>query len=323
MQEQRRQKVLQTRYQAAVESFVAKVCMDVNVIAVIVCGSLAYDTVWEKSDIDLTVIVRDQPLATTAYCLVEDDITINASILARSAFKRCMDRATGGSIMQAYLAKGRLVYTSDDSLRDYFVDFKRLGSQDIALTVMDKAGELIDIRHKCEKWLTVKKDLLYAQFYLLKAAEVMAQMEVCSLGEPPTRESVLRTMELAPELLAPFYAEALSHPYGESELVAALTAIDAFLLGKLALITRPIIDFMGEGQPKSVTMLARHFQQDSHFIIGLLDYLAEQQVLVKVAQTVRLTPKSRPVLEELAFLCLSTPLLYDKGATAHDHADEH
>lgn len=307
MQEQRRQKVLQTRYQAAVESFVANVCKDVNVIAVIVCGSLAYDTVWEKSDIDLTVIVRDQPLATTAYCLVEDDITINTSILARSAFKRCMDRATGGSITQAYLAKGTLVYTTDDSLQDYFVEFKRLGSQDIALTVMDKACELIDIRRKCEKWLTVKKDPLYAQFYLLKAAEVMAQMEVCSMGEPPTRESILRVMELAPELLAPFYSDALSHSYEETELLSAITEMDAFLLGKLELIKRPVVAFMGEGKPKSVTLLARYFQLDSHFIIGLLDYLAEQEVLVKVSQTIRLTSKSRPAVEELAFLYIPTP----------------
>lgn len=307
MQEQGQQKALQERYQAAVEFFVAKVSKDVNVIAVILCGSLAYDAVWEKSDIDMTVIVRDQPLATTAYCFVEDDITINASLLARSAFKRNLDCATGGSIPQAYLAKGRLVYTTDDSLFDYFAQFKRLGSQDIALTVMDKAGELIDIRRKCEKWLTVKKDRLYAQFYLLKAAEVMAQMEVCSIGEPPTRESIQRVMELTPELLAPFYTDALSHPYTESELLSAITAIDVFLLGKLELIKRPVVDFMGDGEPKSVTLLARHFQQESHSIIGLLEYLAEQEVLIKVAQTIRLTPKSRPAIEELAFLYIPTP----------------
>ena len=41
---------IKERYLAAVDSFVDKVRDDPNVIAVIVCGSLAYDVVWEKSD---------------------------------------------------------------------------------------------------------------------------------------------------------------------------------------------------------------------------------------------------------------------------------
>lgn len=49
---------LRERYLAAVDRFVEKVKPDPNVLAVIVSGSLAYDLLWEKSDIDMSVVVR-------------------------------------------------------------------------------------------------------------------------------------------------------------------------------------------------------------------------------------------------------------------------
>ena len=83
---------LKKRYMAAVDSFIDKIRVDPNVIAAIVCGSLAYDVIWEKSDIDMTVIIRDQHLATNSYCIIEDGITINVWIAERSTFKREMEK---------------------------------------------------------------------------------------------------------------------------------------------------------------------------------------------------------------------------------------
>lgn len=156
---------LQKRYRAATDSFVERVKKDANVIAVIVCGSLAYDTVWEKSDIDMTLIIRDQTLQQTSYCLDEDGIIINVQLFERSSFKRGMDRLLGGSMPQSYFAKGQMVYSSDESLYDYFDELRRMGSQDIARSLLWRACELIDIYHKCQKWLTVRKDARYTQFF--------------------------------------------------------------------------------------------------------------------------------------------------------------
>lgn len=82
---------LTQRYRAAADSFIEKIKKDVNVIAVIIGGSLAYDQVWEKSDIDATIIVRDQVLKNDNFCIVEDDITINLYVCTRSSFKRFLE----------------------------------------------------------------------------------------------------------------------------------------------------------------------------------------------------------------------------------------
>ncbi|KAI7256687.1 hypothetical protein KC345_g10945 [Hortaea werneckii] len=293
---------LKSRYTAAVDSFVDQVKSDPNVIAVIICGSLAYDQVWEKSDIDMAIIVRDQPLQQTSYCLIEDGITINVQLFVRSGFKRGLDRMIGGSIPQSFLAKGHIAYTADDSLHGYFEEFKKLGSHDIALSLLRDACELIDLFYKSRKWLTVRGDLLYAQYYLLKAAEQIAKMEVCSQGETPIRESILTVLDMKPELMAPLYSEAMSRRLNEVEIGAAIEGIGRFIDGKLNLLKVPVLDYLADGEIRTVTLLAKHFKLDSHFLVNILDYLADKGIIEKVSQTIRITPKSRPSVEEIGYM---------------------
>ena len=71
------QKALKERYQSAIDQFIDKIKDDVNIVAVILGGSLAYDVIWEKSDVDLTVVVRDQQLKHETLSVDEDGITFN------------------------------------------------------------------------------------------------------------------------------------------------------------------------------------------------------------------------------------------------------
>jgi hypothetical protein len=293
---------MKDRFLAATDSFVSKVKDDPNVVAVIICGSLAYDQVWEKSDIDMTLIVRDQVLKNASYCIVEDDITINVQLTLRSGFKRYLENINGGSIMHSYFSKGQIVYSSDDSLYEYFEDFKKIGSDDLALSVFFIACELVHQYDKCLKWLTVKKDPLYAQYYLLKAAESMARMEVCLNGEPPTRECILKALTLNPAMITPYYQEAMSHHYKEEEIVEAIRGIEQYLEQHLDMIKKPVVSYMADQEMKTVTMITKYFRSESHFIIGIFDYLAEQGVVAKVSQTIRITPKSKMAVEEIAYV---------------------
>lgn len=292
---------LTKRYQAAAESFVDKIKGDPNVIAVIICGSLAYDQVWEKSDIDMVVVVRDQQLKNTYYCIVEDDITINASIYTRSTFIRNLERQSGGSMMHSFFSKGKIIYTTDDSLNEIFEEQKQVGSDDLALTVFMNSCELVYCYEKSLKWLTVKHDTFYAQYYLLKAAEVIARMEVCLNGESPTREAIMKAYALNPNLITPYYQEAMSHQYSTVELLNAIHGMEHYLEQNLDVIKKPVLDFMADCQMKTVTMFSDFFHMESPFIVGILDYLANKGVILKVSQTIKITPKSKLAVEEIAY----------------------
>lgn len=309
MEGQKMNEAMQTeikeRYIAATESFVDNVRDDPNIIAVIVCGSLAYDTVWEKSDIDMTLIVRDMTLHQYSYCIVENGITINVQLMIRSGFKRGFEKMIGGSFTQSYFAKGQIVYTTDDSLYEYFEEFKHIGSQDIAKTMLWISCELIDIYHKSQKWLSVKKDPLYAQYYLLKAADLMAKMEVCSRGEVPTRESILKIVDNPPAWLDTLYTNAMSRRYGVLEIQEAIGQIIQYLDRQLGVLSQPIIQFMADHEIKTVTLFVKHFQIEGHLFINILEYLADKGIIEKVSQTIRITPKSKPAVEEIGYLYIS------------------
>ncbi|MCX7772402.1 MAG: nucleotidyltransferase domain-containing protein [Clostridia bacterium] len=299
---QKLEKDIKARYMAALESFIEKIKDDPNIIAVIINGSLAYDVVWEKSDIDMTLVVRDQLLSTESYCLVEDGILINAYLMPRSAFKRGMERNIGGTFGQSYFAKGKMVYTTDETLSEYFEDIRQIGADDIALSTFYNACELVGIYEKSQKWLKAKNDPLYAQYFLLRAAEVIARMELCLQGEPASRESIQKAVQKNPDLMKPFYQEAMSHHMSKEEIEDAIERIDRYLMEHLDTIQRPVLEFMADQTIKTGTLISKHFHMEGHFIIGIFDYLAEKGVIEKVSQMIRITPKSKLGVEELGFL---------------------
>ena len=54
------------RFSAALDALIERVKADRSILAVMLCGSLSHDVVWEKSDIDLIfVTVDDKPLKTS------------------------------------------------------------------------------------------------------------------------------------------------------------------------------------------------------------------------------------------------------------------
>lgn len=300
--DERTQALLKERYQAAVQSFVEKVKDDPNVIAVIVGGSVAYDVVWERSDIDTTIVIRDQPIKQPSYCILEDGITLNLAVLPRSSFRRGMERNIGGSFGHSFSAKSKIVYCTDDSLAEFFEELKAIGSDDMALATFYYAADLVGTYEKCQKWLTARRDPLYAQYYLLKAAETIAHMELCLRGEPASRESIQKALQLAPEWLKPLYGEAMSHHFDEEEVRSRIELIERYLDRSLDLVKRPVLEYMADQELKTVTMLSKQFHADGHFLIGLFNYLADKGVIEKVSQTIRITPKSKPSVEEIGFL---------------------
>lgn len=300
--DQKMQEEIRQRYMTAVDSFIDKIKDDPSVIAVIVSGSLAYDVLWEKSDIDMTIILRDQVLKNNNYCIIEDGITINANLMTRSDFKRAVESCIGGSWFLSYLTNGKIVYSSDDSLTEYFEDMKTIGSDDAALSVFFIAGELIDIRDKVNKWLVARKDPVYAQYFLLKAAEPIARMEMCLAGLPFSRNSIQKTLQFNPEAIIPFYQDAMTHRMTETEILDGIAKIDAYLEKHVDIIKKPVITYMADQQIKTITILSRYFREEPHYIVGMFEYLVVKGILERVSQIIRITARGKKTVEEIGYL---------------------
>lgn len=293
---------LRQRYMAALEAFLDKARPDPNVLAVVVGGSLAYDVLWEKSDIDVTVVVRDQMLRNESYSIDEDGIAINLSVTTRSDFRRGLERMEGGSFGQAYFAKGRMVYSTDPSLEEFFEENRAIGEEDAALSVMSMAGMLISDLEKSRKWLVARRDPQYAQYYLIRCAETVAVMELCLRGEPASRTAIQKAAALEPELMRRVYTLPMSRLYTAGEVEEAQRGLEAYLERHIGVIARPVLAFLADGELKTGTLIGRHFHEDIHFLIMVFDWLAEKGVIERAARTIRITPKGRQVFEEIGYL---------------------
>lgn len=296
------QSALRQRYLQAIDHFVERVKDDPNVIAVIVLGSVAYDVLGEKSDVDTVIIVRDQQIKSCNLCLVEDGIPINADLITRSEFKRGLERSMGGSFFQSLLANGMVVYSTDESLYDYIEEMKQIGESDRAVSALSFAAMLISILHKSQKWLRARRDPLYAQYYLLNAAEAVAAMELCIRGIPASRSTMQKALALNPEAVKPFYNDLLERRLTEDELEGKLQQLDDYIHSKMPIFQQPVLEYLADREVKTASMIAKLLHTESHMIYNVLLYMADKGVIEAVPQIIKLTPKSRLSVEEFAYL---------------------
>ena len=292
---------IRERYDRAVERFVLKVKVDVNVLAVIVEGSVAWDKVWHKSDIDITVIVRDQTLTTFEYSIDEDGIVLNAAITTRTQFMRRMNRTNGG--FNSLYGLARIVYTTDDTIQELLSEAKTIGQSDIGWCLMWQCSDLLFMLQKIEKWLTVKNDAMYAKLYILKAAETVAAMVMIENGEPATREALMRAEVLNPEIIDIVYRTPMRNDLNERQLSETLEKMYEFLDRHIPAVAEPILEYMADGEPRTGTMIVKNFKAGSpHMISKLMEYLVTKGIVGKLSQTIRITPKGRQVVEEIAYI---------------------
>ena len=293
---------IKARFEAALDSFIQKIKSDTNILSVILCGSLANDTVWEKSDMDVYALVKEMKLPTKSFCIEEDGLIINVNLQSEFDFKRSLERSIGGGWNFSMFSQARVVYSRDDSLRDFLEDFQKMGADDRALAFFQAATYLIGIMEKIEKWITVKDDSQYAQLWTLKAAEQYANMRLILDNKPPSREALLKVMEYAPESIKHLYERPLQGLMSREEVWDVLGAHRQFLEENIDLLKQPAARYMSDGEVRTVTNLTKHFRMDSHGLYHIFDFLEEMGVVARVTETVRITPKSRRDVEEVAFI---------------------
>ena len=295
------EKEVTERYLNAVNDFIETAKKDVNVIAVVVMGSLANDVVWEKSDIDATVVVRDQKINVSEFCIDADGIVLNMHVQERSSFIRMLE---GGGFVNSFLSKAKVMYTTDESITKMLEQSQFIGEKDAQRSAMFAACDTVCMIEKAEKWLYVKKDYTYCRYYIIKIAEAIANIEIWKAKETPGREVLQHAQKLNPELIERFYHYPMNNELADAELEKLIIEADDYLMANINYIAEPVLDFLSDGEIKTLTMLYRHFKAGGHFLVHLLEYFASKGIIEQVSETIRITPKSRPNFEEIAFMSM-------------------
>jgi predicted nucleotidyltransferase len=303
-----RDEAIQQGFTQALEALVAEVKADRSILAAILCGSLAHDTVWAKSDIDLVLVtIDDKKVEAGDRALYADGVNVHALLMPRAKFRKSIESALDQSFMHSFLAKGRLLYTHDDSIADLLERLKQIGTRDTELQLLHAATHALGPIYKAHKWLLTRGDLEYTALWLLYAATPLAKIEVITRRLPADREVIPQALQLNPTFFQVIYTDLLNRKKTRKQMEAALAAVDDYLAQRAPRLFAPIIEHLREvGETRSCTEIENHFQR-THGISGATaacEYLADLGRIGKASTTVQLTTKSNVGVQELAFFYL-------------------
>lgn len=305
------QDVILKRYQNAVESLLTKLKQDPYVIAVILYGSVAYDVVWEKSDIDMHIVIQDTKSKPGAISMVEDGINVHAGVSTRSDFKKELEGTVQGSFVHSMLMKGQLLFTRDESLEALWENRHHFGKRDREICLLRAAIAPVCSLPKAHKWLTARDDPRYAFSWIIAAVGGLATIETVLAGDIPTREVIQQALHHNPAVFNSLYIDLIESPKTPERIALALSQTETYLRERASIIFRPIFEYLEEeGAPRSVREINFHFEKhlNLEFASLLCEWLADEGFIQKVAVPARLTDKSKVDVEETAFYYDGTPL---------------
>ena len=298
---------IEHQFNAALDKLVEDVKRDRSILAAILCGSLSHDTVWLKSDIDLMLVTIDDKKADKdGLCLSADGINVHAILMPRAEFRKIAEGAIRNSFMHSLLAKGRLLYTHDESIAALCQGLRVLGERDTQLQLLAAASHVLPSVYKAHKWLITRGDLDYTALWILYSANGLAKIEVLEAGMLADREVLPQALKLNPPFFQLIYTNLLNAKKTRPAVEAALSAIDEYLLRRAGTIFAPVIEHLKEvREARSATEIEHYFQRNFGIqsVSGVCEYLADQGLIGKASLPVRLTKRSNIDVNELAFFC--------------------
>jgi predicted nucleotidyltransferase len=298
-------------FAAALDALVQEAQRDSSILAAILCGSLAHDTVWARSDIDLVfVTIDDRKVAHGDVPLYADGVNVHALLLPRADFRKMVEGSLHGSFMNSFLAKGRLLYTKDPTIETLFGSLRTRGQRDTAILMLQVAIGVLPPLDKARKWLLTRGDIAYTAYWTLLAANAVARMEVIAAGLLPDREVIPQAEQLNPPLMETIYRNLLRAGTDRATVEAALGTIEQYVGARASKVFAPVLDYLrAHGDVRSSRDIEDHFKRtyDIGGITTACEYLADVGLIAKASTPVLLTRRSNVSLQELAFFASENP----------------
>jgi hypothetical protein len=302
---------VQKKFSDVLDDLVAQIKKDRSILAAILCGSLSHDTVWAKSDIDLALItIDDKKVETVGRSLNAGGVNVHAFLMPRTDFRKTVEGAVRNSFMHSLLAKGRLLYTHDETIADLCARLHEIGARDTQVQLLAAASHALSSIDKAHKWFVTRGDLNYTALWILYAATPLARIEVLSAGLLADREVILQAMKLNPAFFSSIYSDVLNTRKTTKNVKAALEAVDSYIAERAPVLFRLVIDHLREvGETRSSTEIETYFQRNYNIehVTTACEYLADRGIIGKAAAPVQLTKRSNVMVEEQAFVHLGEP----------------
>jgi uncharacterized protein len=293
------------KFAAALDGLIEEVKHDRSILAAILCGSLSHDTVWAKSDIDLVLVTMDdRKTSDNGLALWADGINVHAILLARADFRKLTEGAIRNSFMHSLLAKGRLLYTHDETIATLCSALQGIGERDTRVQLLSAGCAALPAIYKAHKFFLTRKDLEYTALWILHAASALARIEIVSARLLADREVLPQAVKLNPSFFKIVYTDLLNTKKTVKGVQAALAAVDDYIAERAPTLFAAVLEHLHDvGEARSATEIDDYFRRNFGIegVTGACEYLADQGLLGKAPLAVRLTKRSNVDVQELSF----------------------
>jgi len=297
---------VQQKFTEALDDLIVQVKQDRSILAAILCGSLSHDAVWDRSDIDLALVtIDDQKAPASSVALNAGGVNVHAFLMPRAEFRKIVEGAVRNSFMHSLLAKGRLLYTHDETIAGLCAKLHEMGERDMQVQLLAAGNHALAPIDKAHKWFVTRGDLEYAALWILYAATPLARIEVIGARLLADREVIPQALKLNPAFFRTVYSDLLNAKKTRRGVQAALDAVDGYMAERAAALFRPVLDHLREvGEARSATEIEAYFARkfDLNGVTTACEYLAGRGLIHKVSTPVQLTRKSNIQVQELAFI---------------------
>ena len=298
-------------FTSALDVLVEQVKEDRSILAAILCGSLAYDAVWARSDIDLVLVtIDDRKSDSPGVTLYADGVNVHALLITRAEFRKAVEGSIRNSFWHSFLARGRLLYTHDATIADLCASLGELGERDAQVQLFRAATSALPPLYKAHKWMRTRADIDYTALWILHVATPLARIEVIGAGQIADREVIPQAMTLNPAFFGTIYSDLLNTKKTLRNVQAALGAIDEYLATRASALFAPVIEHLRDAsETRTCTEIENYFTRTLGIdgVVTACEYLADRGLVGKASTAVRLTKRSNVDVQELAFFYLENP----------------
>ncbi|MFW9847675.1 MAG: nucleotidyltransferase domain-containing protein [Candidatus Thorarchaeota archaeon] len=286
-------------YQSAIDELQKKVEKDEYVLNLMLSGSLSYDTVWEKSDIDVMIVTRDEPYSIRRV-FIEKDVFIEGEVVTRDHFRRGTNRVTDGSIFHSYFLMSKVLFSRDDTMEDMYEDIQNIGSRDLEHILLLNYIFCKDLINKAYKALYVKEDPHFALNFIMSGIRRMANIEALMNRKIPLRESTVQALELNPDFFRIIFTDMITKSVRDKEKIEdILEMMERYLIDRLETIAQPILRLLEKKDEITYSDLREHFAS-IRLPVDLRDFV-EIGLITQTAAPLMLTKKSSSELLQPAY----------------------
>jgi hypothetical protein len=302
------------RFQAALNQLTERIAADRYILAIVLVGSLAEETIWHRETLGLWIIEADgvsRRLPSDGNeerifrILVENGINIHAEVIPRSRFKKMVEGASRTAFSCNFFAEREIVYSKDPSIDTWFKQANSVATKDRERELLTFSTWTIHAHRHARKRLDLKGDLELAAQDILGAAHSVAHTEIIRQGQVWEQDVIYRAIEGAPELFQSIYLDVLAKRKNRRVLSKALDAIDAYLDQHYRAHLKPLLDYLKkQNRVVPLSEMSDHFafsQVHPKHLESACEWLERKGLLEKVSAPFKLTKRSLERVEEPAY----------------------